>query len=136
MKSLKVKQIHKSYGHFVNHLGPVWIARSRFNFHVCAFSASFFFFIFFFKTSAWCTIHVPWTVHQGIWTVKKKWTIIFHTFKNYFTIMFSVFIFQQNKLYQNEPLILFSRVPNLIFRLFLYFWNLISLIINFSNSLL
>ena len=25
-------------------VGPVWIARSRFSFHICAFSASFFFF--------------------------------------------------------------------------------------------
>ena len=46
---------------------------------------------FFFKTSAWCIVRVPWTVHQDIWTVKKEWTVIFHPFKNYFVTMFSVF---------------------------------------------
>ena len=50
----------------------------------------FFFFFFFLETSAWCTVHGTWTVHQGIWTVKKEWTMFFHTFKNYFTTVFSV----------------------------------------------
>ena len=46
---------------------------------------------FFFKTSASCTVHGTWTVHQGIWIVKKEWIVIFHLFKNYFAIVFLVF---------------------------------------------
>ena len=39
-------------------------------------------------------------------TVKTEWTVVFHTFKNYFTIVFSVFSFQQNELYPNRLFVL------------------------------
>ena len=53
------------------------------------------FYVFsFFPGCASGTVYCPWTVILDLWTVKKKkreWIVIFHTFKNYFATMFSVF---------------------------------------------
>ena len=42
---------------------------------------------FFFWTSAWCTVHVPWTVHQGIWTM----FLSVNSNRKLFFLLFSVF---------------------------------------------
>ena len=81
-----------------------------FGFNVCAFHVYTFPFFFFFF---WCTCFIvsgdiehcsrdPQPLYSEK-NIKNGSYNTIHTFKNYFATVFSVFSFQQNKLYSNEP---------------------------------
>ena len=119
------------------HLVTVWIAHLlRLRFQFCVFL--FFFFLLFSRFSrrqislfTHCsrTIHALFTGPTAT-LFRKKYikngshgTI--HAFKNYFAIVFSVFSFQQNKLYPNRPLVsiwIWMKTHVSTFLLFFFFW--------------
>ena len=118
---LKIKHFSKYYINklFPNVLlSPVWIQR----FHVCFFKPSVFslLFFFFFKlcwlfpmnsAHQWvpCTIHETYKLHfSATFSLKMGPTVLFTHLKWFY---YSVFSFQQNKLYPNGPLVSYSS-PN------------------------
>ena len=67
--------------------------------HVWTFCISIFFFLFL-LTSAWCTVHGTWLVHQDIWTVYHAWTV---TFLLFFFYCFRFLIFSKINNIQTQP---------------------------------
>ena len=95
------------------HLVTVWIAHLlRLRFQFCVFLFFFLFFSRFSRRQISLFTHCSRTIHALFTgptaTLLKKIYIkngshgTIHVFKNYFTLVFSVFSFQQNKLYPNR----------------------------------
>ena len=78
----------------------VWIHVLRLHFQQ---TRVFSFFPFFFKISAYVTVHCPWTMILGVWTVKNRVNSNFSHIKKLFC--YSVFSFSKNKLYPNGLII-------------------------------
>ena len=95
-------------------LEGVWIPRNLAStFWSCVFFVFFFFFLFCPKIFTfggqnillWVLfMHCTYTIHI-LKNIKNGSHDTIHTFKNYFTIVFSVFSFNNNKLNPNRPLI-------------------------------
>ena len=79
-----------------------------FSFYVCICAFPFFFFYAFHYFRRHRALFTHWSRDPRLlYSKKKKLKNVSynttHTFKNYFTTVFLVFSFQQNKLYPNEP---------------------------------
>ena len=93
----------------LNFLTTMYLFGLRFQCCVCAFAFSSFFFFFFEKRVSiflLSPVYCLWdsqTFFFSHFFIKNGTYDIIHTFKNYFTIIFLVFSFQQNKHYPNGP---------------------------------
>ena len=104
----------------LSNLNSVWITCFT-CFQRLRFLSSFFFFFFFLSCTCFsfrgqvhcsrtvehcsCTIHETQNYFIQEKNIKNGSYGTIHTFKNYFTTIFLVFSFQQNKLYLNRPLV-------------------------------